>query len=238
MVVTTHQPNYLPWPGYFSKLSKCDLFVFLDSVQFPRGASFVARNRIKAPSGKPLWLTVPVKKKGTGLQPISEVLVDNQSNWRRRHLGSFVHSYSRAPYFKDYRDFLTEIYESQWVRLVDLNTTIIRHLARDFRIGAEFKLSSELEVEGKGSEILVQVCERLGAKVYLSSSAGRKHLDVAKFNDRGISVQYYSYYPSVYPQLWGDFVPNLSVLDLLFNCGIDGLRWFLKSRGGLGKNLA
>jgi len=230
MIVACHQPNYIPWPGYFAKASRCDIFVLLDSVQFPRGASFVNRNRIKAPSGKSLWLTVPVKKKGRGLQSIGEILINNETNWRRKHELSLIHAYSRAPYFRDHFQFLVETYGKDWVRLLDLNTTILEYTAKAIGLQTQFKLSSELGAEGKGTDLLVQICKNLGGDTYLSGSAGRKYLNEQKFRDCGISLSYFQYYPTAYPQLWGDFIANLSVLDLLFNCGERALRALLGQR--------
>ncbi len=227
MIVAAHQPNYLPWPGYFVKASKCDVFVFLDSVQFPRGSSFVNRNRIKTPSGQPFWLSVPVKKKGRGFQPIKDVLIEKERDWRRKHELSLIHAYSRAPYFKDYRDFFSQVYHTEWQRLVDVNLAVLKHLMGQMGLKVRFRLSSELQVEGKGTDLLIRICKSLGADTYLSGSAGRKYLEEAKFTESGISLLYYRYQPEVYPQLWGDFVANLSVLDYLFNCGHRALRYLL-----------
>lgn len=232
MIVACHQPNYMPWPGYFGKASRCDTFVLLDSVQFPRGASFVNRNRIKVPSGKSLWLTVPVKKKGRGLQSIGEILINNETNWRRKHELSLIHAYSRAPYFRDHFEFLVEIYSKDWVRLLDLNRTIVEYIAQRIGLETQFKLCSEVGAEGKGTDLLVQICKNLGGDTYLSGSAARKYLNEQKFSDSGISLSYFYYYHRAYPQLWGDFIPNLSVLDLLFNCGERALRALLDLRSG------
>lgn len=163
------------------------------------------------------------------MQSINDVQIENEINWSRKHELSLVHAYARAPYFNDYREFFGEIYQREWSKLLDLNRTILEHLARRIGIEVQFKLSSELGVEGKGTDLLVQVCKRLHADVYLSGSAGRKYLQEDTFRDSGISLRYCSYHPEVYPQLWGDFVPNLSTLDLLFNCG----EIALKSRLGM-----
>lgn len=228
MVVAAHQPNYIPWPGYFAKVSKCDVFVLLDSVQFPRGTSFVNRNRIKTPSGKPLWLSVPVKKKGRGLQSIKDVVIDNERNWRRKHQLSLVHAYARAPYFRHYRHLFSQVYERDWQGLLDLNLTVLHHIVRKIGVRVQLRLSSEIGAKGKGTDLLVGLCTKLGADTYLSGSTGRKYLASEKFRDSGISLKYYNYHPVVYPQLWGEFIPNLSVLDLLFNCGEAALRSLLE----------
>jgi len=116
MIVSCHQPNYIPWLGYFCKLKHSDVFVILDSVQFPNGRSWVTRNRIKTPDGQ-LWLTVPVKRKNRGLQKIKDVEVDNTYNWRKKHFSSLLYFYKKSPYFSDYIDYFRDIYSKNGVNL-------------------------------------------------------------------------------------------------------------------------
>ncbi|MCK4352831.1 WbqC family protein [candidate division WOR-3 bacterium] len=198
-----------------------DIFVILDSVQFPRGASWVNRNRIKTPNGQ-LWLTVPVKKHSLGLQKIKDVKIDNEHNWRKKHCLSLKHYYSKAPYFEDYIGFFEQIYKSDWAQLVDLNVTMIKEIAKWLEIKTKFVLSSTLGVTGTKSELLIDICKQLSADTYLSGSGGKKYLEPEKFSQRGIKIKYYSFNPSPYPQLWGDFISNLSIIDLFFNCGKKG----------------
>lgn len=221
MIVACHQPNYIPWPGYFYKMRLADVFVLLDSVQFPRGRSWVSRNRIKTPKGQ-LWLTVPVKKHGLGLQKICNVEIDNCHNWQRRHLLSLKHNYSKAPYFEDYIKFFDNVYKDSWEKLGELNVTLIKEIAKWLGIKTKIVLSSTLGIEATKSELLIAICQHLSASSYLSGSGGRKYLEQDKFAARGIKVKYYTFNPAPYPQLWGDFVANLSVSDLLFNCGKKG----------------
>lgn len=229
MIVACHQPNYLPWVGYFYKLKQADIFVILDSVQFPRGRSWVNRNRIKTPSGQ-LWISVPVKKKGMGLQLIREVEIDNTQNWGKKHLLSLSHFYKKAPYFYDYIDYFDRVYKREWTKLLDLNLELIKEIAKWLEIETKIVHSSELFVSCSdrggvpmGTELLSQICKLLGADTYLSGSGGKKYIKNELFRDRGIEVKYYSFNPKAYPQLWGDFISNLSVIDLLFNCGRKGV---------------
>ncbi|MDI6840217.1 MAG: WbqC family protein [bacterium] len=228
MIVACHQPNYIPWYGYFYKMRVSDIFVFLDSVQFPRGTSWVNRNRIKSPSGQ-LWLTVPVKKKGLGLQKIRDVKIDNTHNWKRSHILSMIHFYSNAPYFDNYIDFFKHIYEKNWVNLLDLNLEMIKKLTNWLEIGTKVICSSELGVAAKGTELLIEICKTLSADTYLSGSVGKKYLDYEKFKKAGINLKYYNFNPPPYPQLWGEFISNLSVVDLLFTCGKKGFDTLCKS---------
>ncbi len=219
MIVSSHQPNYLPWQGFFYKMMSSDIFVIMDSCQFPRGRSFVNRNRIKTPPSNFLWLTIPVLSKGRGLQIIKEVEIDNAVNWSRKHLESFFHFYKRAPYFKDYIGFFREIYSRRWSRLVELNKTIIRFFVELLEIGTEIYLLSELGIDRKATNLLLNIAKATEADIYLSASAGMKYIDEHILRDHGIDIKYYNFNPPVYPQLWGDFLYNLSIIDLVFNCG-------------------
>jgi len=229
-IVATHQPYYMPWPGYFYKIYLSNIFVLLDNVQFPRGASFVNRNRIKVPDKKFLWLTVPVKKKGMGLQRINDVMINNEHNWSRKHFLSLVHAYKKAPYFEKHIGFLENIYKKRWQKIVDLDIVLLQYMIKELGIDVELKLSSELGVDGKGTQILVDICEKLEAEVYLLGISGRKYIEEEMFKNRGIEVKYYNFTPPVYPQLWGDFVPNLSTFDVLFNCGVKSMDIITRQR--------
>lgn len=220
----------MPWPGYFYKIYLSDIFVILDSVQFPRGASFVNRNRIKVPDKKFLWLTVPVNKKGKGLQKINNVTINNEHNWGRKHFLSLVHAYKKAPYFDDHIGFLENVYKKEWQWIVDLNITLLQYIIKELSIDVEIRLSSELGVQGKGTQILVDVCEKLEGEVYILSISGRKYIDKEMFKNKGIEINYYDFAAPVYPQLWGDFVPNLSAFDILFNCGVKSMDIITRQR--------
>jgi hypothetical protein len=219
MICACHQPNYLPWPGFFYKAFLSDYFVLLDSVQFPRGSSFVPRNRIKTPPENVLWLTIPVKRKGKGLQRINEVMIDNNQNWRRKHYLSIVHNYKKAPYFLDYIGFFDKLYNRKWEKLLDINMEIINHLLRELKLKKKIILSSKLGAKGKGTELLINITERVGADTYLSGHEAKKHLIEKNFRKRKISLKYYNFIPPIYPQLWGRFIRNLSILDLIMNYG-------------------
>ncbi len=222
MLVACHQPNYIPWSGYFHKLKLADVLVLLDSVQFPRGRSWVNRNRIKTPRGQ-LWLTVPVKRKGVGLQKIQDVEIDNTHRWGKKHLLSLAHFYKKAPYFSDYIDFFADIYEKKWSKLSDLNLMLIKEIKKWFEIDTKIVCSSELRVGNKSAcSLLIEICKSLGADTYLSGAGGRKYIDDEKFRVQGINVKYFSFEPYAYPQFWGEFISNLSIADLLFNCGKKG----------------
>lgn len=218
MVVTTHQPIFLPWPGFFFKALNSDCMVLLDDVQFPRGHGWVNRNRLKNEKGE-LWLTVPVWKKGRGLQIIRNVEICNETNWKRKHIQSIRQSYARAPYLKDFLPIIESIYEKNIRFLIELNLDIINFLWDALSINSKICLQSELGITGKGTELIINACRHLNADTYIAFPIAAKHLDISRIEQAGIKVVFLSFNPPVYPQLWGEFIYNLSTLDMLLNCG-------------------
>ena len=218
MIVSTNQPYFSPFPGFFYKAQLSDVFVILDTVQFPRGTTWISRNRFKNDQGT-LWLTVPVWKKGLGLQRIHEVRVCHEFRWAAKHLASLKAAYVKAPYFAEHLLFMESTYLSKFEKLIDLNLALIRYLFQQLKIKTEIKLLSELGIQTSGNQMLVEICQTLGASVYLAQHAAQKYLDTGLFQQKGIQIQYIRLPDCVYPQLWGAFVSNLSTFDLLFNCG-------------------
>jgi len=218
VIVACHQPNFLPWIGFFYKALLADLVVLLDDVQFARGFTWVNRNRLKCDQGE-LWLTVPVKKKGRGLQKISDVEVVDEGNWPRRFFQGISQNYAHAPYFAEHSAFLKDLMQMRWRKLVDLNVAAIYYLAGSLGIGNKVVLQSSLQIQSQGSELLVKITKETGADVYLTPLVSKKYVDEILFAQQGITIQFFKFIPSVYPQLWGEFIYNLSALDLLLNCG-------------------
>jgi len=220
MIVTTHQPIFLPWPGFFYKALRADAMVLLDTVQFPlgRSRSWMTRNRLKSDQGE-LWLRVPVWKTGRGKQMIRDVTICDDRNWRRKHLYSLREQYAHAPYLDDYLPALEAIYARHHDRLVDLNLELIRLLWDALGLRSTLVLQSELGVSGIGTALLVSICRALDADTYVTLPFVEKHLEPERFPASGITCSLPRFRPPIYPQLWGAFRYNLSALDLLFNCG-------------------
>lgn len=218
MIISTSQPYFAPFPGFFYKMTLCDVIVLLDHVQFPRGTTWITRNRFKNDQGT-LWMTIPVKKKGLGLQKINGVDVYHEGDWFRKHFLSLINAYGNAPYFKDHFSFLENLFSAEYEKLIDLNMNIIHHLKKNLSIGTKVVLSSHLDVASNGNQLLVDICRELGATRYVAQRPARKYLDPDLFNDAKIQLQFFKPPELVYPQLWGDFIPNLSTFDLIFNCG-------------------
>ncbi len=218
MIITTHQPIFFPWPGFFYKAMKADCMVLLDDVQFPRGRGWVNRNRLKNKQGE-IWLTVPIWKKGRGLQIIRKVEICNETDWRRKHLHSILQNYTNSPYLQEYFPILENIYHENHRLLIDLNLQIIKFFWEALVLKTELYLHSELGVTGKATELIINICKHLQADTYLTFPVAEKHLDVLQMNRSRIQIEFSSFHPPIYPQLWGEFIHNLSTLDMLLNCG-------------------
>ncbi len=216
MIASIHQPNYLPWLGYFHKIANSDIFIFLDNVPYSKN-NFINRNKIKTQHGE-TWMTVSVLTKGYYGQLINEVKINNKIPWSKIHWKTIEANYSRAAYFKDYKHLFESIYEKKWESLASLNETLIKLICDILGINnIKFIRASELNVSGKNTELLINICKAVGADTYFSGSGGKKYLDEGMFEKEGMILKYSEFQQPVYNQLWGDFIPNLSVIDLIFN---------------------
>lgn len=213
------QPSYIPWRGYFDLIRRADVFVFYDDVQYDK-RGWRNRNRIKTPSGSQ-WLTIPVKSHGaqTAHIPINEIEVAGRE-WARDHLATLTTMYGRAPFFRQYREWLSRMYGDVPQKLADFTISTTIEISRQLGISAtKFVRSSELSVEGKKTDRLIAVLEKLGADSYLSGPSARDYIEEAKFVESNIALDYIRYDYPEYPQLHGAFDPFVTVLDLLFMKG-------------------
>ncbi len=221
MIVSAHQPQYIPWIGYFDKIDKSDWFVFLDTVLY-KVREYQNRNRIRI-KGKWIWLTVPVKAKGHFHERIDRVEIDNERDWAQDHCKSLQSWYAHAPYFKEYFPFFADTYSRRWERLIDLNVHIIRYLLGVLKINTDIKFESEIGTTTMSTDRIIEICRKLQSDAYLSGSGGRQYLKEEKFAQAGIRLDYQEFkhpsYRQQFTEKGGDFVPYMSVIDLLFNEG-------------------
>ena len=221
MIVSVHQPQYIPWLGYFDKIDKSDCFVFLDTVQYKK-REYQNRNRIRTKESW-LWLTVPVKTKGSSGQIISEVLIDNDLDWAKQHRKSLHSWYGKSPYFKEYFPFFEGVYEKKWEKLIELNIYIIEYLLSVLNIDTSILLESELATTEKSTQRIIQICKKLKADTYLSGTGGRDYLKEELFTEADIKLVYQEFTHPDYEQQFMSqahgFEPHMSVLDLVFNAG-------------------
>jgi hypothetical protein len=218
MIVAANQPYFCPFPGFFFKAHQANVLVILDDVQFPQGTTWITRNRFKNDQGT-LWMTIPVKKKGLGRQKIRDVRICHDGSWNRKHLESLKQAYAKGPFFNEHQGFFEDVFSGRFEQVVALDVAIITYVMAFLQIHTELVLLSALDVQAKGNQLLVDICTKLGATQFIAQKGAEKHLDDKAFQRAGIDLTVVRIPSPVYPQLWGDFIPNLSVFDLLFNCG-------------------
>lgn len=215
MIVTIHQPEHMPWLGFFDKVSGADLFVILDNVQF-RKNYFQNRNRIKTADGSS-WITVPVNRSIETL--INEVRIADDAGWKRRWWNTVYLAYKRSRYFDMYAGGLEEALAIDTGLLSELNINLIKCLLRFMGISTRVMLASELGAQGKGSDMLLDICRKVGADGYLSGVSGKEYLKMDDFSKEGIDVSFQEFHHPIYRQLHEPFMPCMSAIDLLFNYG-------------------
>ena len=220
MIIAIHQPNYLPYLGFFDKMKKSDTFVIYDDAQFEKG-DFQHRNKIRIYHGWK-WLTVPVEKKHV---PIHEIRIKNEVatlkgvRWADSHFKDIRDNYKDTPHYNIYENEIKIIYEKRYDKLLDLNMAVINLLKDAFDINTKIVFSSELGFISKSTERVVEIVEALSGDVYLSGPRGRDYLDVSLFEKKGIKVKFQDFRHPVYKQRYEDFIPNMSTIDALFNVG-------------------
>ncbi len=219
MIVTIHQPSYLPWIPFLEKGLRSDVYVLLDNVQFEKNSE-TNRNRIKTAHGA-VWLTVPVSKHAHSL--VSQVRIPAvQGCFRRKHHRAIEENYHKAPYFRIVADPLFDLLDRKWNRLLDLNLVIDRLFLKMAGYRGRVVLASQIDAPGTNWQHVLGICRALEADTYLSGIAGADYLNLAAFDDAGIRVLFQHYRHGEYPQQFPrvGFVPWLSALDLFMNVGI------------------
>ncbi len=218
MILTAHQPVYLPWLGLFHKIALADFFISLDHVQFLK-QDWNNRNKIKA-RDKIEWLTVPVHRHGYMDKPLTDIEIDNQQPWQKNHWQLIRRNYERAPFYKQYEYFFEEVYKGKkWDTLVELNIFMLNWFLDELKISTKIQSSSALNLEKKKSQLIEEICLKCNANTYIFGEMGKNYADVSAFEVAGINIIFQEYIHPVYPQLYGTFTSNLGILDLLFNCG-------------------
>jgi hypothetical protein len=215
MIVAGHQPNYLPWLGFFDKMKRADVFIIEDNVQFER-QGFTSRNRVLTADGV-RWLSVPVEHANKPL-PINQVRIANKGkpSWGRKHWLTLKHGYCKAPYWNDYASFFEETYEQEWRLLIDLNMHLIKGIMKFLSIDKPLILSSRLKARGKKTELIVAQCKEVGADIQLAGDGCHNYIDKELFKQEGIRLIFQNFRQPIYRQIGDGFVSNLSVVDYLF----------------------
>lgn len=219
-IVGIIQPSFIPWRGYFHIIQQCNIFVFYDDVQYDK-RSWRNRNIIKMARGKK-WITVPIFTKGKFSQKVNEAKIYNKTNWRKKILSSIYFSYKKAPFFDKYYDWLAEQINKSWEYISDLDIHLTREIGDILGIETEYIKSSELNIQQryKKLERILGICKKLNATKYITGPKARDYIQSdTPFCELGIKLKFQEYDYPKYPQLYGDFEPNVSIIDLLFNTG-------------------
>jgi len=224
------QPGYLPWLGFFDQMQRADVFVFYDDVQFDKNG-WRNRNRLKSSQG-PVWLTVPVFHKGRTGQKINQVEINNTTDWPTKHIKTIRQLYLEAPFVEHYLPELEEILQRHWQYLVDLDLEVIGLLCRWLGLDRPTYRASHLEIQGDKSTRLLNLCRHFSADTYLSGDSAKAYLNETLFEENSIQVAWQNYTHPVYPQSYGEFLPYLSVLDLILNVGEHSLDALLQGSKG------
>jgi hypothetical protein len=226
IVVSGHQPLYLPWLGFIHKLSICDVFIFMDDVQLSDG-DFNRRNRVMAPDGKILWLSVPLARKESASLILRDIRIAREGqnkDWQRKHLMTLRSCYGRTAHFKRYLPFFEWLYEgNDWMFLAQLNMAVLKQIIAWFHISARIIIGSEQNFTRKKSDLLLEHALRFNADVLLTGEQGINYVVKEDFEKRSITVVHQKYKHPVYNQGKLSGVAHLSFIDLLFRYGDESL---------------
>lgn len=214
MIVSIHQPNFLPWLGYFYKIFLSDKYIFLDDVNFSKN-SYINRSKIKTSQGE-MWITVPVNASKN--VAIKETKISS-TNFATKLEKTLVANYKNTKYFDLYFNDIALALRGSYCTIDQLNINLIKHIARLLNIDTQFFLSSSYSSNNTGDDRLIDLIQKSGARTYLSGTGGSKYQCGDKFKQNGIVLLYHNFSAVSYEQKWGEFVPGLSVIDCLFNCG-------------------
>lgn len=215
MIISIHQPAYLPWLGYVERIKKSDLFIFLDTVQFEKN-SFTNRNLIKGANG-PYWLTIPVIKKGHLSKCLFDTEIVRDVDWRKSHLMSIKSSYSKSTSFHEKYEKITKLYDNNETLLADLCFNHLLFWLNELNIKTKIMRSSSLNISSKKSDLILDICQEVGATTYLSGPMGKNYLEENNFISNGIKLDYHYFEPTPYPQLFGSFIPFMGIIDYWLN---------------------
>ena len=221
-IVHINQPRFLPALNYFQRMLIADVWIWRDDVQFQR-KDWENRNKIKAADGW-IWLTVPVKSCPPGTN-IMAAEIDSSTNWPKKMLASIRCAYVRAPYFEEFYPQFAHAFP-RWDYLPELNFDVMAVFVRAWGLDrCKFYFASELGCHGDKDGILIEMCKKVGADVYLSGAEGRNYNRPGEWSAAGIELRHHDYIPVEYPQQFGGFVPWMSALDLLMSCGAGGRKY-------------
>jgi len=227
MIVAIHQPQYLPWLGFFDKMDQADAFCYLDNVQYKKN-EWQNRNRIKT-AQEWQWLTVPVQFRFP--QKIIEVTLNKTVKWQKKHIQALMTNYKKARYFDDYFPILESALKQDFEAISDVNIHMITLIREILGINSKPVVrASELSLSDDPTGRLIDICKYFDGSAYLAGQDGAKYMDMFQFSKSGIEVVAQEFRHPEYPQCFGDFQSHMSIIDLIFNCGPESLSVIRKGR--------
>jgi hypothetical protein len=227
MIISIHQPNYLPWVGFFYKIVKSDIFVILDDVNYIKN-SYADRCTIKTPQGS-CYLKIPVLAKNT-VSLYNNTLLNDSINWREKHIKTIEVNYKKSKYFNVFFENIRNIIlDSSLTDLSAFNSKLIQYIIAELDIKTKVVFSSSIQVKSSSTQRLVDIIKKLSGTTYISGHGAKGYQDESLFSSNGIQLKYSDFLIKEYNQLWGDFLPGLSIIDLLFNNGKESFDFLIKS---------
>jgi len=218
MKIAIHQPNFIPWIGYFSKIEASDIFVILDDAEYSKG-SLINRNKIKI-NNSAHWLTVPIENVKNNIEEskkIYEIKIDNKQNWKKKHISTLKQYYSKSPNYIDIIKMIEEVYSKDFEYLYEFNIQLINHICVKLGIQKKMIFSSSLNINSKSTERIIEIIKKIGGNIYLSGHGAKSYQNESMFVKNNIELYYIDIEQVTYPQQGSGFISSLSVIDYLFN---------------------
>ena len=227
MILSGHQANYLPYPGLFSKIFNSDCFIYVNDVKF-ENKSWQSRNRIIGENDF-IVLTVPTLKKKSS-QIIKDVEINNKTNWKYKHFKSIEINYKKSSYFKKYINFFEDLYSKEWKKICDLNIYITNFVIKELDISTKIIYDTNYSFKKKKNERLIEMCQKTNADTYLSNLGSQSYVDLYLFKKKKINHFFIDFKSEPYRQKKREFIPNLTVFDMLFFCGKEETKRIVKNK--------
>lgn len=225
MIITIMQPAYLPWLGFFDRISRSDLCIILDDVLLDNSSKtrFINRNKIRTKDGW-CWLTLPMKTKGKYKKDNINEIELVQDKWRDKHWKSIQACYAKSPYFSQYSEFFQDFYSQDWINMVKSLDVMTDYFLTELKISAKILKSSELRIDGSKTDRLINLCQAVGGSEYISGPFGREYLEKERFQSAGIKLWFHDYSHPQYTQVYPGFEAYMGIIDLLFNYGEESVK--------------
>ena len=219
MILTAHQPLFLPYLGHFAKIADSDIFVYLDTVSYSKWG-WNSRNKIRTSEGW-LWLVVPILTHGHHNQKLNEIKIDNSQKWKKKHIKAIEMAYAKAEFFELHIKFFRDAYKKEWTYLSDLNEYFLKFFIKELGINVEFVKASSLPftLNGEKSDLVLDLCKKMNTDVFIFGETGKTYAKIDDFESSNIKLVFQEYKHPKYSQVHGEFISHMSIIDLLFNHG-------------------